>query len=386
MIATFGNMLWFYFLPTYYSNEFSASPTEISIVYAAWLALGAVGSVPAGALADLYGRKPVVVLSSFISSLSIFIFAVSHNFLISAIALPISGLGSSFFLVSNTLIAESVGSEKRGSAFGYFSSLSGIAAAFSPLIGGVTISKDGYVPLFLVGGVLTLFAAILRTMYLEETLVPSKSREKISASKYLSAARGIVQNKALLILIVAYSIYNLFVQQSSFITPLYASKVLGYNTITSGLLFSVLLGVVAASKYFFGHLSDRMGRKRIVTLSWVGETLTAYLFVFASSLPVAIAGIAIWMLFGVMDSPAINAWVAEATDPKTRGLSMGVFYMITFLPSVPALVISGLLFSLSPRLPFYLNSAVSIVALLMLVTFSTSPKPDTQTEIKVHAA
>lgn len=97
MVATFGNMLWFYFLPTYYSNEFSATPTEISLIYAVWLAVGALGSTPAGALADIFGRKNVIVLSSFVSSLSVFILALSHSFLVSAIALPISGLGSSFF-------------------------------------------------------------------------------------------------------------------------------------------------------------------------------------------------------------------------------------------------------------------------------------------------
>src|SRR5579872_2220073 len=149
MLATFGNTLWFYFLPVYYANQFLASPYQISVIYAAWIAVSAIGSSPAGALADRFGRKKIIVLSSFISTASIFIFAFSQNFLLSAIALPISGLGSSFFLVSNTLIAESVRAEKRASAFGSFSALSTFAASFSPIIGGFTISKNGYFPLFL---------------------------------------------------------------------------------------------------------------------------------------------------------------------------------------------------------------------------------------------
>jgi len=169
MLATFGNMLWFYFLPIYYAREFSASPTEISLIYAVWLTVGALGSVPAGALADLFGRKLIIVISGFVSAASIFIFAFSHNFLLSALALPVCGLGSSFYMVSNTLIAESVETGKRGTAFRYFSSTSGLVAALSPLIGGITISKEGYVPLFLVGGILTLFAALFRTAYLRET-------------------------------------------------------------------------------------------------------------------------------------------------------------------------------------------------------------------------
>jgi len=375
MIATFGNMLWFYFLPTFYSTHFFATPTQISVIFAAWLAVGALGSTPAGALADIFGRKTIIVVSSLISTLAIFILAFSQNFLISAIALPISGLGSSFFLVSNTLIAESVETRNRGLAFGSFSAMSSVAAAFSPLIGGVTISMNGYFPLFLIGGILTLVAAMLRVIYLRETLHPGKIRTSAFSLKgYRNAARNILSNKSLLSLIVAYSIYNLFVQQTSFITPLYAAKVLGYNTITSGILFSSLLAAVAFSKIFFGKLSDRIGRKRIVTLSWIGESVLVYIFVFANSLPVAILGIGLWMLFGVMDAPAINAWVAESTNPETRGLSMGVFYTVSFLPTVPALIISGILFTINPRLPFYANSAVSLIALVLLLVYSRAPR------------
>jgi len=379
MLATFGNTLWFYFLPVYYASEFGATSTQISTIYAVWLAVGALGSTPAGALADLFGRKRIIVLSSFVSAAAILILAFSHNFLVSSIALPISGLGSSFFLVSNTLIAESVETGKRATAFGTFSAMSGIAASFSPLIGGITISKDGYAPLFFIGAALTLVAAVVRTVYLKETLRSSKENrhEDRNFNRYLKAAKEILQNRTLLVLVIVYSIYNLFVQQSSFITPLYASKALGYDAITSGILFSVLLAVVAVSKIPFGLLSDKIGRKRIVIVSWTAETVVVYLFVFATSFPIAVLGIGLWMLFGAMDSPAINAWVAEATDPKTRGLSMGVFYTITFLPTVPALVVSGYLFSIRPQFPFFANSIISLVALILLIVLSRQKETKT---------
>jgi len=381
MAATFGNMLWFYFLPAYYSTEFSASPTQISLIYAAWVAIGGLGSTPAGALADVIGRKSIIVISSFISAFSIFILAISHSFILSALALPISGLGSSFFLVSNTLIAESVRGSQRGSAFGYFSAMSSLAAAASPLLGGITIASRGYFPLFVIGGILTLAAALARMWFLKETLQYSNPTKKtISFLNYADTARNILRNKSLLVLIIAYSVYNLFVQQSSFITPLYATKVLGYGTITSGILFSSLLAAVALSKIFFGKLSDKIGRKKVVELSWICESAIVYLFVFANSLPVAIAGIGLWMLFGAMDAPAINAWLADATEPKTRGLSMGIFYTMTFLPTVPAVIVSGYLFSIGPRLPFYANSAVSLVALVLLLAFSRTASAFSETQ------
>jgi len=372
MLATFGNTLWFYFLPVYYSQEFSASPFQISAIYAAWLAMVAFGSSPAGALADTYGRKSVIVFSSLVSSLAIFVFAFSNNFLLSAIALPISGLGSSFFLVTNTLVAESVETEKRGTAFGKYSTMSGVAAAFSPILGGLAISNRGYMPLFLIGASLTLVAAVMRVLFLKETL-PKSARSIFSGSKlktYFASARDILGNRILLVLVLVYSMYNLFADQNSFVPPLYAKEVLGFNPFGLGVLFSVVLLVVAASRYPFGKLSDKIGRKNAIIISWIGEISVVYVFVFATNHSIAVIGIALWMLFGVMDSPAINAWVAEASPSRSRGLSMGVFYTITFIPTIPALLVSGYLFAIRPQLPFYANSLMGLVALILLVGFS----------------
>lgn len=371
MVATFGNTLWFYFLPVYYSQIYGANPLEISAIYAVWLAIAAFGSTPAGALADSFGRKPVIVFSSLISALAIFIFALSNSFLMAAIALPISGLGSAFFKVTNTLVAESVEKERRGGAFGTYSTLSGIAAAFSPIIGGVTISSKGYIPLFIIGGILTLVAAFARARYLKETL-PTSQRIPFSGSKifgYFSGAKTILTSRVLSALVLVYSMYNILNDQYSFVPTLYAREVLGFNPITLGILFSALLAVVAVSKWPFGRLSDRIGARRTVVISWIGEISVVYVFVFAPrSFPaIAVIGMAAWMLFGVMDGPAVNAWVAEVSDPKFRGLSMGIFYSITFIPTIPALLLSGYLFGVLPQLPFYANTLVGVVALVLLL-------------------
>ncbi len=374
MVATFGNMLWFYFLPVYYTEAYHASPIEISGIYSVWLAIAALGSAPAGVLADAYGRKNIIILSSLISAAATYLFAFSNSFLLAAIALPIAGLGSSFFRVANTLVAESAETSRRGRAFGTYSMLSNIAAAFSPILGGLTISNHGYFVLFVVGGSLTLVAVVLRIVYLKETL-PGSARTSLSFGNMSSSFGGVrqmVHNRTLSALILVYSMYNILADQNSFITPLYARRVLDFDPVTLGLLFSVLLAVVAIFRLPFGRMSDKIGRRKTVLVSWLGEISVVYIFVFSPrSMPeVAIIGIAFWMLFGVMDGPAVNAWVAEASDQKSRGLSMGMFYSITLLPTIPALILSGLLFSLLPQLPFYANSAIGLVALIMLLALT----------------
>jgi|SRR5579875_272694 len=374
MIANFGNTLWFYFLPIYYFEVFDASPVEITIVFAVWYTIAALGSAPAGALADSIGRKKVVVISSLISSGSIFVFAFSNSFIISAIALPLSGLGSAFFRVSNTLVAESVEASKRGSAFGKYQALSGTAAAISPIIGGITISANGYFPLFIIGATFTLFAALARMALLTETLrVPMRAKISIGWRNITSFAgrfRFLFSNRTFFALVLIYSLYNMIVEQNSPITSLYARTVLGFDLTNLGVLFSGVLLIIAVSRFGFGKMADRIGLKKTVLISFVGEMTVVYVFVFAPKEEpiVAIIGMAFWMLFGVMDAPAIIAWIAELSpDDKTRGFSMGVFFSATSIPTVPALVLSGVLFSIQPQFPFYANTLLGIVALLLLL-------------------
>ena len=377
MVATFGNTLWFYFLPIYYTDIFGASPVLITIIYAIWSAIAALGSAPAGVLADRFGRKNVIVLSSAISAVSVFVFAFSSSFMLSALALALAGLGSSFFKVTNTLVAESTSFERRGTAFGTFQALQSVASAASPLIGGFTITSKGYFPLFITGALLTLFAAIARILLIRETLPPElrrysghKETQSLS-SHFFSELKGMMGQRTFLSLVLIYSLYNLLVDQNSPITQLYANDALDLNVASIGVLFSAILLILAASRFLFGKLADAVGRKRTVIVSWIGESTIVYVFVFAphGQLGIALIGITVWMLFGVMDGPAINAWVAELfPGPENRGFYMGVFYSATVIPTVPALILSGYLFSIAPQLPFYANSILGVIALVLLLT------------------
>lgn len=374
MVATFGNYLWFFFLPIYYQINFGASASEIGLVYGAWFLAVSLGTAPAGWLADKIGRKKVIVISGLISSSSILLLAFTMNFLVAAIAYPLSGVGTSFIQISNVMVAETVEKERRGVAFGTFQTFAYVAAAFSPLIGGATLLKsNSFFPLFVLGASLTLFATVLRWLFLKETLGP-ESHEPMAKHTFSQSLKMIFSTKVLLTLLVIYSMYDLLVDQRSFVLPLYAKQVLGLGSLEQGLFFTVLVGVIAVFRIPSGKLSDRIGRRKTIVISWIGESVLVYLIVFAphGNLSFALFGVAVWMLFGVMDSPAANAWLGDATEGKSRGLQMGTFYSVTALIAFPGAVISGILFSIQPQFPFYANSILGIIALVLLLFFTKS--------------
>jgi MFS family permease len=373
MLATFGNYLWFFFLPNYYASNFGTSPLVISIIYGAWFLAVGLGAAPAGALADIFGRKIIIVISGLVSSAGIFMLAFfSNNFLLSAIAFPLSGLGTSFVQVSYVLVAETVEKERRGVAFGTYQTFTYVASAFSPIIGGLATvaNPSSLFLLFILGGGMTLLATAARAIFLKETFHPDDGGAIQRRSfSFTHSFKMMFSSKVLLSLLIVYSMYNLLVDQSSFVLPLYTNQVLGLGQIERGVFFGILLAVVAATRLPFGKLSDKIGRRKTIVISWIGESLVVYLIVFApaGNLAFALFGVAVWSLFGVMDSPAANAWLADVTEAKSRGLSMGTFYSATSVIALPGAIFSGFLFSIQPQYPFYANSILGIFALVFLI-------------------
>ena len=381
MVATFGAYTWTYFLPLYFSHDFGSPAAVIGLVYTAWLLMIGVGAAPAGALADKYGRKIIVVLAGIISSLGVFLLAFSHSFVLSAIAFPLTGLGTSFLSVQNVMVAESVDAKKRGSAFGNFLTLTYVLRSISPLIGGVLLTNNQtyFFPLFLFGGAMALLATTVRAVFAHETL-PTSEREIApktgdKRTSYLHNLSQVFNNRILLTLMLVYSLYNLFIDQGSYILPLYGQYQLSLNPETLGILFAVITAVSGFAPLYFGRMADRIGRRRTVIISWIGESLAIFIFVFAplGDLSIAILGVAVWSMFGVMDGPAVNAWLADATDAKGRGLSMGSFYSAALLVAVPFFSVAGFLYEIDPKYPFYANSILGICALIALISL-TRPK------------
>ncbi len=381
MVATFGAYTWVSFLPLYYSRNFNASAPVVGLIYTAWLLAIGLGAAPAGALADIYGRKIVVTMAGIISSVGVFILAFSHIFILAAIAFPITGVGTSFLSISNAMVAESVNPKKRGSAFGKFQMLTYILPSLSPIIGGIALfnSSSNYFPLFLLGGSLVLVATLIRAVFARETLRTSEKDEKREAefkkpSSYFRNIARVFNNRVLLTLMLVYSFYNLIIDQGSYILPLYGQNQLGLNYELLGYMFGIIALISALTRLPFGKLSDEIGMRTTIIISWIGESSTIFIFVFAprGDLPVALLGIAVWSVFGVMDGPAVNAWLANATDAKARGISMGSFYSASFLVAVPFASLAGFLYYADAKFPFYVNSLIGVSALVLLLVLTKS--------------
>jgi len=121
---------------------------------------------------------------------------------------------------------------------------------------------------------------------------------------------------------------------------------------------------------FWGHLSDRVGRKPVLVLGLFGNAVGLALFGVSSGLPELYAARALSGLMSSAALPTAMAYVADITDEKSRGRGMGLLGAAMGLGFIFGPAIGGALSGFGHRVPFLaascLNLATCLLAALLL--------------------
>src|SRR6202142_3349248 len=131
----------------------------------------------AGSLADRYGRRLLYLVG-----LGIFTGAsVLCGFAVNSVMLQLSrGLqgvgGAIMFAVSLALLADAFRGKDRGTAFGIWGAITGLAVAIGPLVGGLLTSGLSWRWIFFVNVPLGVAAVVIATLKVSESRAPQASR------------------------------------------------------------------------------------------------------------------------------------------------------------------------------------------------------------------
>lgn len=158
------------------------------------------------------------------------------------------------------------------------------------------------------------------------------------------------------------------------IMPFYIEK-LGAGGRELGWLMSSysLMQLICAP--LWGILSDRVGRKPVLTVGVLGYALTLFLFGLADTL---------WMLFaartlsGILSSatmPTAMAYIGDNAPEKERSQGMGQLSAAMGVGIVAGPLLGGLLSSGSLSRPFFIGAALTFVAFLLVIFVLPEPQP-----------
>jgi MFS family permease len=269
----------------------------------------------------------------------------------------------------DALVADSVSAGERGKGFGLHRAMDtfgaflglAIAAVIIYLVqgGGPELSLESYQWLVLVGVVPAVLAVLVLLFFVRER----RRRPSVDVGSRLSL-KGMgsfdTRFKLFLVIMAVFTLGN----SSDFFVILRAQD-LGSSVIYVVLMLVVFNIAYAVTALPAGMLSDRLGRRRVITLGWFVYALVYLGFALASEMW------QVWLLFacygvyyGIVEGVA-RAFVADLVPQEKRGTAYGLYHGVVGLALLPASLIAGWLWqAVSPAAPFYLGAGLAFIAML----------------------
>lgn len=278
-----------------------------------------------GALADRFGRKPMLVRAQFAAffTLSLAAFATTPWHML--VLQTLQGAMTGTVAAATALIAVTMPKDRLGFGLGMVQTAVFSGTALGPLFGGVIADLIGYRPAFVISGIMALAAAVITLFLVEENFVRP---DKTSEQKFSTGSTWkLVLGPTMLALTLSMLLIRFASTAVQPITPVFVELIsaAGSNVNTLAGLTLGILGVTSAiSSMFLGRIGDRRGHYKILLASAIGAGLIYLPMSLAQSPWQLIVLQGIFGLFAGGLIPAANALVARVTPESQRGVVFGL--------------------------------------------------------------
>lgn len=330
----------------------------------------------AGYLADIFGRKPLIVIGSAVgigSMVSFLLAAVTHALAAVAVGYILFGMALLGYPAAQATIAESVemNTRKVQVAFGVVFFFTNLPGVISPAAGGYVATTVGYAVLFAVAALLESANLAIFIAALRETRAPKEEDDAASTGLGSSLRQALRIPRGLLRIYTPFAMDAFSFGLSGAIIYGMWSSTFGLSASDIGLIASTLSASIVASQYVATRILLRFGARKTLAFS---EFLTVVVlggWVAAPSLPVLLAMAAIFGFSVSTWLPSLSSLLMVAAPVGERGGVAGKLAAFRGLIGAPAPFIGGFLFaSFGYYLPVTLSligESLTTVALLKLL-------------------
>jgi DHA1 family multidrug resistance protein-like MFS transporter len=316
------------FLP-YYIQEFEVQDLGETLIWAGHMGTAAglamaLSSPFWGALADRFGRKPMVVRSMIGGGLTVIAMAYVTNVWELMGARLLQGALAGTVTACLTLVSTTTPGPHLGFALGMMQGAFMLGASMGPLIGGPFIDRFGYHPCLIVAGVLVVLAGAAVQLWVREDF--QRQAGPVARSSLWRDARRLLAIRPFFIMLVSLTLIQFIFGFIMPVVPLFLQELAHTDDVLSlaGLIFSIGGLVGAVSSAFSSRWSEHWGAK--TTLVW--GLLAAALFYLAQGLSVSVPMLAALMVLSGLATGAIrpvaNALIARVVEESDRGKAYGV--------------------------------------------------------------
>ena len=354
-----GEELWKKFLPKYL-EALGASTPIIGLFGTAEDFFDAVYQYPGGWLADHLGRRRAFLTFIALAAAGylVYLFAPTWPFVFVGLAFAMAWQSMASPAIF-AIIGDSLPRDRRAMGFTLQSILKRLPIVIAPIIGGMAIAALGVVRGVHAGLLVTLALAAITVLLVLKINISVKVSKEINI-------HGVWQSfhAALKRLLISDIIIRTCEGMSGVLTILYVTNVRQVSVKRYGALIAIqmitsILVYIPASK-----IADRIGRKPFVIATFLGFAIYPVAIVLAPGFGFLVVAFIIGGLREIGE-PARKAMIVDFAHENVRARSVGLYYLLRSLSITPAAAIGGLLWQISPSVPFFTAGIIGIVGTLV---------------------
>ena len=366
-------------------DQYGFSYTQIGLIGTVSGLAGGLLQVVVGYISHIVPRKTLIGVGNLIVALATLLSATAVTFLpwLGWSALRAIG-GAPQHPAGNSILADSYGARRRGFAIAGHVAAGNIGTLLVPFIGAAIIKSFGWQPALIVFALPGLAAGAAVLLFTREPSLPAAPDATESASApnghptggRIATLLAPLRHRGV-ILVIAASLVAAGGRGLGILTkylPLYLLGPVNLPQFTVTTLYTLLLAGSIVGPLLAGRISDRTGRRPLLLVSYglasVFTLLVPVVFGGGASLAVMVIEIAVLGLVVYCESPLLQAYLVDNSEPAQRDAAMGWYFTLAFgIGSLWDVILGSLIDRSGSFVPAFLLMAASYVAAGAILLF-----------------
>jgi len=349
--------MFFNFIPIYLDKQFFLSKYEIGLVLGGYGLAMAITHIPAGRLADKFGRRPLLLIAWMLGLFSTFMMGIALALPLFLFGLFCYGLTAFVAAPLSSYATAARGRWSVGTALSLTTATFNMGMVFGPVTGGWIGDHYGMRTSFLVAAAVFVFS---------NAFVLFIQRQPLDQHDPEDPPPSIFRNRKFIgfMAVLALAIFAMYLAQP--LTPNFLEGVRGLSLSETGLIFTV--GALGNSLMAIGF--SRVNPRGGFLFSQALVVLFALFIWKGAGLPLFALG---YFLLGGFRAarPLAMAQAREMVHDSQMGISYGVMETISSVIFILTPPLAGILFERDPAVLYPLS--IGLIAISIVVSFIFSP-------------
>ncbi len=380
----------FYVLLPLIGKEFGLSYTEIGFLMSAQHLAGTLSNLPGGMLVDAIGKRGYLMAASlFWVGFPYALMSMTDSMWMLVACLMLVGIGNNLWHPAAIPALTDRYPQRKGLVLSFHGMGGNIGEAIAPLAAGALLAWFSWRTVVVINVVpgLVMAALILLMMGALSAAGGRDGHDHVNASasaggpkwnmrQYLRDLGGLLRDRTLMLICISSGFRTLTQVGLMVFLPVYLAYEQGYSPIAVGVCMTVLQVAGLIASPLGGHLSDKMGRKKVIMSGMLITGLMIIGMVLAGQSFAFIVFVALVGFFLYAMRPVMQAWAVENTPQRLAGTGVGLQFTILSIGASIAPAAFGLIADAwSIYAGFYFLAGAIILAnlLVMLVPQPRSP-------------